>query len=192
MCFGHSVLHLHSVGRARKEPSLVSKPLSDSDQVKCCLCRSHVIQGPCIPVRQPLQVPVLEYVAQCAFAFFSYESSVINDRPGATVDCLIERLMVAGVLVKPQMFIRKQGKHALTRSGRCWKWARGMELLQHLEMKDENGVPIVDYVDTEYLRFAIAVVDDGHTECGHILGRLHLSALLAILNSDSCRAAIRR
>ena len=65
-----------------------------------------------------------------------------------------------------------------------------MELLQHLETKDENGVPVVDYVDTEYLRFAIAVVDDGHTECGHILGRLYPSVLLAILNSDARRTAV--
>ena len=105
-------------------------------------------------------------------AFLSHELLVINDRPGATVDCLIERLMGAGALAKPQMFIREQGKHKLTRSGRGWRWARGMELLQDLETEDENGVPVVDYVDTEYLRFAIAVVDDGHIERGHILGRL--------------------
>jgi len=79
--------------------------------------------------------------------------------------------MGAGALAKPHMFIRKQGKHTLTKSGRCWKWARGVELLQDLETKDVDGVPVVDYVDTEHSQFAIALVDDGHTECGHILGR---------------------
>ena len=86
------------------------------------------------------------------------------------MDCLIERLMGAGVFAKPQMFLRRQGKHKMTKSGRCWKWARGMELLQDLETKDENGFPVVDYVDTDYSRFAIALVDDGHTERGHVLG----------------------
>ena len=42
------------------------------------------------------------------------------------------------------------------------------------EMEDENGVPVVDYVDTEYMQFAIAVGDDGHIERGHILGRLSI------------------
>ena len=85
------------------------------------------------------------------------------------MDCLIERLREAGA--KPEMFIRKQGKHKLTKSGRCWEWVAGNELLQELEPKDEDGVPFVDYVDTEHSQFAIALVDDGRTECGHVLGR---------------------
>jgi len=85
------------------------------------------------------------------------------------VDCLIERLIDTGTLKHPQMFIRKQGKHTLTKSGRRWKWARGEELLDDLETKDENGNLVVDYINRRDLQFAIALVDDGHTECGHLL-----------------------
>ena len=74
------------------------------------------------------------------------------------------------------MFIRQQGRHTLTNSGRCWVLVEGMESLEALKAedentKDENGFLIVDYVDTTDLQFAIALVDDGRTECGHILGR---------------------
>jgi len=166
----------HLIGRARRERSLVCEPPSYSGPVDCFLYRSHVIQGLCVSVRRPLEVPILEYVTPWGPGIISNESSVMYDRPGATVDCLIQRLMGAGALARPQIFIRKQGKHTLTKSGRCWKWARGMELLQDLGTIDENGVPVVDYVDTETLQFAIAVVDDGRTECGHVLGTLLLAS----------------
>jgi hypothetical protein len=83
---------------------------------------------------------------------------------------LIERLMQKKQRLKnPQMFIRKNGEHTLTKSGLAWKWASGLEPLKCLETKDKDGVPIIDYVDTD-VQFAIALIDDGRTEFGYVVG----------------------